>query len=638
MAIDGVNGRTAYIGSAIVNLRNQLNDLTTQLASGKVSTTYAGQGTDRGFALSLRAQVASIDAFSDTATNVNTRLSVANLALQGVSDISKSTKSAAASSTIVLNNNGQTSGQVTAQASFANAVSLLNSQSGDRYLFSGRATDQPATVTADVMLDGNGAQAGLKQLIDERRQADQGVGNMGRLAVSSPPLTTTVTKLAEDGSAFGFKLGAITSSLTGATVTQAAGVPPSATVDLGAVNPNDGDKISFNLNLPDGTSEQITLTATTTSPEPAGSFAIGVNTTATTANLQAALTTAVQKVGDTRWWRPPRLPHPTISSIRRHRSPEAPSTTRRRRLRRSPATRCCLAQRQRIRSPRALRPATPSPSTARRSPSSRRALPAISSTLPTACRPCLPRSTSITGSEESLDGRQQWRHRGCMAADGADLSVTSSNTAAFAALGFGASVSANPAPLRVGGPPFNTASFADIWHASQHRVLVHRRKRRRLGARHCGRALSTNRSPCNTARAPMKRRCATSCRTSRFMPPSPATHQIRTRARRSMHCSSASRPISRRSPDSSRSRTCRRNSPARRPPSRRRPTDKPSSRAWRKPCSTRSRGINQDEVATKNPRAADSAAGLVPDHRDALSDDADQVPADLVMVGAVLAI
>ena len=107
----------------------------------------------------------------------------------------------------MLNNNGQTSGQITAQAAFSNAVSLLNSQSGDRYLFSGRTTDTPATVSADVMLDGMGTQAGLKQLINERRQADQGVGNMAHLTVSSPPLTTTVTSLAEDGSSFGLKLG-----------------------------------------------------------------------------------------------------------------------------------------------------------------------------------------------------------------------------------------------------------------------------------------------------------------------------------------------------------------------------------------------------------------------------------------------
>ena len=74
------------------------------------------------------------------------------------------------------------------------------------------------------------------------------------------------------------KLGAVTSSLTGATVTQPTGAPPAVTVDLGAVNPNDGDKITFNFNLPDGTSEQIALTATTTNPPPAGSFLIGADT------------------------------------------------------------------------------------------------------------------------------------------------------------------------------------------------------------------------------------------------------------------------------------------------------------------------------------------------------------------------
>src|SRR5882757_1615475 len=230
MSIDGVSGKTSYIGTSIINLRNQLNDLTTQLATGRISTTYAGQGSDRGFALSLRAQVSSIDAFSDTSTNINTRLGVINLALQGMSDSGAEVKSAATSSTAVLNNNGQTSGQISAQSSFANAVALLNSQSGDRYLFSGRATDSAATVPADVMLNGSGALAGLKQLISERLQADQGTGTMGRLAVSSPPATTTVTSVAEDGSSFGLKLASVGSSLTGATVTQPAGTPKVASV------------------------------------------------------------------------------------------------------------------------------------------------------------------------------------------------------------------------------------------------------------------------------------------------------------------------------------------------------------------------------------------------------------------------
>ena len=125
MSIDGVNGKTSYIGTTILNIRAQLDDLTQQLASGRVSTTYAGQGANRGFALSLRAQVSSINAFANTATNVNTRISVLNLALQGMSNIGTSVKSAAAASTIVLNNNGQTSGQITAQAQFADAIVAL---------------------------------------------------------------------------------------------------------------------------------------------------------------------------------------------------------------------------------------------------------------------------------------------------------------------------------------------------------------------------------------------------------------------------------------------------------------------------------------------------------------------------------
>jgi len=43
-------------------------------------------------------------------------------------------------------------------------------------------------------------------------------------------------------------------------------------------------------------------------------------------------------------------------------------------------------------------------------------------------------------------------------ADAANLSISSSNTAAFAALGFSAPASAAPAPLRVNGPPFATAT------------------------------------------------------------------------------------------------------------------------------------------------------------------------------------
>lgn len=456
MSIDGVSGRTSYIGTGILNLKSQLNDLQTQLASGKISTTYAGQGTDRAFALSLRAQVSSIDAYSNTATNVNTRINVANLSLQGLYNINSSVKSAASTSTVVLNNNGQTSGQITAQAAFANAVALLNTQSGDRFLFSGRMTDTPSTVPADDMLYGTGMQAGLKQLIDERKQADQGVNNMGRLSVTSPPLTTTVTSVGEDGSAFGLKLYTVSSSLAGATVTQPAGVPPSATVDLGTVNPNEGDKIKFNFKLPDGTTDSIELTATTKTPPPAGSFLIGADTTATTANLQAALTSSIQKLSDTSLVAASAMAasdnffnsSATIGGSVVNNKDTVPAP---------------------ITGTTQLSGAAPSDSlatdfaagdtiTVNGTPITFVASGATGNqvNITDNIQTLLAKIDSISGTTNpsTISNGAITLHGG----EGVDLTVTSSNTAAFASLGFGATATASPAPLRVGGSPLNTAT------------------------------------------------------------------------------------------------------------------------------------------------------------------------------------
>lgn len=299
MALDGVSGRTSYLGSSILNLKTQFEDLQQQLATGKVATSYAGQGPDRGFAFGLRAQISTIGGYADTAVNVNTRIGIANLSLQGLAEIGGQVKAAANNATVTLAADGRTSGQVAAQAAFENAISLLNTRSGDRYLFSGRATDTAATAPAGEILNGVGARAGLTTLIDERRQADQGAAMMARLAVSSPALAPTVTAIAEDGSPFGLKLASVNTTLSGATVTQPAGAPPAATIDLGAVNPNEGETVSFRFSLPDGTSQSITLTATATSPAPDGSFTIGADSAATTLNLQSALTASIRSVADT---------------------------------------------------------------------------------------------------------------------------------------------------------------------------------------------------------------------------------------------------------------------------------------------------------------------------------------------------
>src|SRR4029079_19470988 len=107
---------------------------------------------------------------------------------------------------------------------------------------------------------------------------------LGRLVLSAP--ATMPIMLGEDvaPSVFGLKLNSVSSQLPGAVVSGPSGSPPAISIALGA-NPNNGDQISFKFNLPDGSTETIQLTASTTVPPPAGSFAIGATPAATSANL-----------------------------------------------------------------------------------------------------------------------------------------------------------------------------------------------------------------------------------------------------------------------------------------------------------------------------------------------------------------
>jgi flagellin-like hook-associated protein FlgL len=198
MTISGVSGRTSYIGTGIINLRSQLDTLTQQLASGRVADTYAGQGSGRSLAVSLRAQLSGYSSYADTATNVNTRLNVMNLSLTRLVAINSEVKGAAVSAGNTLDNNGMTAGQKTAALDFTDSVDLLNAQVGDRYLFSGRATDTTPVTEADQILNGNGAAiAGLKQVISERHDADVGTNGMGRTIVSAGASASSV-QIGED--------------------------------------------------------------------------------------------------------------------------------------------------------------------------------------------------------------------------------------------------------------------------------------------------------------------------------------------------------------------------------------------------------------------------------------------------------
>jgi flagellar hook-associated protein 3 FlgL len=298
MSISSINYGSSLLGQSVQNINTQLTNLSTQLSSGEKSTNYAGMGVNEGFAIAARAQLANITAFGDTMTNVTTTINAANTVLQSLSKTAGEVQSEASATPQNLTSTGQTIGQQNALSQLSAMVGMLNTQVGDRYIFSGSAINTPAVVSADDILNGTGTQAGLKQVIAERQQADLGTNGLGRLVLTQP--TATSVQVAEDvaGSPFGLKLNAVSSSLTNATVTGPSGSPAAVSINM-AGNPNPNDEISFTFNEPDGTTDSIQLTATNTSPPPTGSFTIGATPTATAANLNAALNASISTLANT---------------------------------------------------------------------------------------------------------------------------------------------------------------------------------------------------------------------------------------------------------------------------------------------------------------------------------------------------
>jgi flagellar hook-associated protein 3 FlgL len=296
MSITGPGSITAANLAAQTAMFNQLNTLSEQLGTGDASQTYSGLGSQAGLALELGVQLSAINGYSDTTSEVSTTLGVAQSVLTQIGDTGSGLgQSISEQGSFTLDGNGQTPTQQTAASDLDQLLSLLNTQVGTNYLFSGSAVNEPATAPTDAILNGTGTQDGLTQIIAQRQQADLGATEMGRLTVG---LSGSTVSINQDGSPFGFVLAGVNSSLTGATTNGPSGSPPSLSVDL-ASNPNAGDSIQFQFTLPDGSSQTITLQATNASPPGPNQFSIGANATATAGNLQTALNTAIGNLAQT---------------------------------------------------------------------------------------------------------------------------------------------------------------------------------------------------------------------------------------------------------------------------------------------------------------------------------------------------
>ncbi|WP_319532146.1 hypothetical protein [uncultured Cohaesibacter sp.] len=256
--INALNGYSSTLMmNVLANNGDRLQELSVQLATGKKSQNFSGLGKVVSQSLNLRSQITAISGYRSTIEQAQLQISVMNLALERIVEIGSDVSGSATATEFSMTSKNQSAGQAIADTYAREMLGLLDSEIGGNFVFSGTTSEIQPTVSFDEILYGKSGADGLITVTDERILADAGADGMGRLSLSTVGSTVTLSEQLTD---FGYKLDAVTSTLSNTTVTGPVGSPPSIDIALSGT-PNPGEVLNFNLTLPDGSTEIIHLTA-----------------------------------------------------------------------------------------------------------------------------------------------------------------------------------------------------------------------------------------------------------------------------------------------------------------------------------------------------------------------------------------
>ncbi|GAU83974.1 hypothetical protein [Bosea sp. BIWAKO-01] len=296
----GTGAYRAARPSEFVSTRAKFDDLQRQLDTGKKVTSYGDLGIERRTSLDLNAKKASLDSWLSGIQLADVNLKLSTKAVEGFAKLTAETKNDARPGSYVESASGRSAPQVLAEEKFKQALDLLNTNVGGRYLFSGRTSDTEPVVSYSLIMDGDGSgRAGLKQMIAERKEADLGLTGLGRLTAGGAGTTATIAEEAGNPN-YGFKLKSATTTSAGLVPTYTAGPPADVSVNV-AAQPQPGDTLRFKVDLPDGTQKEIVLTARAAGSNGSATdtFEIGADVNATAANLRASVSAAFGKEAQT---------------------------------------------------------------------------------------------------------------------------------------------------------------------------------------------------------------------------------------------------------------------------------------------------------------------------------------------------
>lgn len=294
MTVNSVTS-TSINTERMLSLRTQLDTLQRQLGTGQRADNYADLGSSRATSLELRADKAALDGYQGAIERTEVTFSLMSTTLERLDALASGVKGDALPTSFVIQSGDRTTAQVSAEYSFYEAVTLLNTDVEGQYLFSGLSGDIEPVESAANILEGVGARDGFKQVMDERQLADLGGPTTdplltGRLDVAATGPVASVTEAG--GGVFGFQLDATAGVGTSSTAIIAngpAGVPSALSFEItGFVSA--GETVRFGLEMPDGTTKDVVLTATRGPDVGENEFLAVADYDTTASNLQNAIT------------------------------------------------------------------------------------------------------------------------------------------------------------------------------------------------------------------------------------------------------------------------------------------------------------------------------------------------------------
>lgn len=133
----GLFGPLSRLVDDSASIKNKLDVITQQVATGLVSQTYGGLGSTAHISLDLRPQLTRVDVFGQNITSAVARIDLSSKVLDQIQQI------ASTFLTGTISMAGQTSQEIDTMASQASAAlsqvrNLMNTKIGDTYLFAGQ--------------------------------------------------------------------------------------------------------------------------------------------------------------------------------------------------------------------------------------------------------------------------------------------------------------------------------------------------------------------------------------------------------------------------------------------------------------------------------------------------------------------